>query len=340
MSTHHPATSAPEDARGGALSFDGSHAGAAHHAAALESRSGDASIPTPCCEAASPSRANRQLAWVVAVLLAMLAGSYWPVLTELARDWASNEDYSAGMFVPAVAAYLVWEKRKGLACVGGAPFWGAVVLILAAEAARLQGLSDLRQSVERYALVLETMGVVLLVGGLPVFRRVGWILVFLFLMAPLPGSVHNAISGPMQNQATSAANFVLELMGIAVRREGNILTLNDRVQVGVVEACSGLRMMTTFVIVASFLALSIRRPRWQRAALVISSVPVAVACNVVRVVSTAWLLLATDGSKAVETFFHDFAGYAMMPIAVVLLVAELWLMSKLVIEDPPARTTG
>lgn len=288
----------------------------------------------------APPQAARAALTALIVLLGALTASYWTTLTELARDWKSSEDYSAGAFVPLVAIYLLWEKRSLLKTQEVRPFWPAALIVLAAEAARYKGLLDLRQSVERYAFVLEVIGLVWWIGGGALFRRVFWILAFLFLMVPLPGRVHNAISNPLQAHATTAANFVLDLAGIVVRREGNILTLNDRVQVGVVEACSGLRMMTTFLIVAAFLALSIRRPAWQKIVLVMSSVPVAIACNVVRVVATAWLLLATDGSRAVEKYFHDFAGYAMMPVAVVLLVGELWLLSKLVVEDRPVPAPG
>ena len=40
------------------------------------------------------------------------------------------------------------------------------------------------------------------------------------------------------------------------------------------------------------------------------------------------------GTKAAEKFFHDFAGLAMMPVAVLLLYAELWLLDKLIVPEP------
>jgi hypothetical protein len=42
--------------------------------------------------------------------------------------------------------------------------------------------------------------------------------------------------------------------------------------------------------------------------------------------------------EAAETFFHDFAGLLMMPLAVLILAGELWLMRKLVVPDPPAMS--
>jgi exosortase/archaeosortase family protein len=82
------------------------------------------------------------------------------------------------------------------------------------------------------------------------------------------------------------------------------------------------------VLVAATLAFVINRPRWQKMVLVLSSVPVALACNILRLVITAVLFLATS-SETAERFFHDFAGLTMMPAAVALLAGELWLLGKI-----------
>jgi exosortase len=110
------------------------------------------------------------------------------------------------------------------------------------------------------------------------------------------------------------------------------MLLNGDTPVAVAEACSGLRMLTAFVVVAAFMAFVLRRPAWQRIALVASSVPIAIVCNLVRLVATAELFVLVS-SDIGERFFHDFAGLTMMPLAVLMLVGELWLFSVLV-EDP------
>jgi exosortase/archaeosortase family protein len=107
------------------------------------------------------------------------------------------------------------------------------------------------------------------------------------------------------------------------------LVLNERTRLAVVEACSGLRMLTAFIVVAATLAYVVKRPRWQKAIVLLSSIPVAIACNAARLIVTAWLFLWAS-SETAERFFHDFAGLTMMPLAVLLLVAELWLMNKIV----------
>lgn len=275
------------------------------------------------------------LQWWAAVplllLLALLA-SYWPTLVPLYGDWQSDDNYSVGQLVPLAAMYMLWHDRKRLAKCRPAPCWWGLAVILLAQVARGLGAALLYESLERYSLVLTLAGVILLVGGREVFRQTAWVLLFLFLMVPLPGRLHNAIAGPLQSAATGLAVGALEIMGISVLREGHTMLLNDSVPVAVAEACSGLRMLTAFVVVASVMAYVVRRPRWQRVVMVLSSIPVAIFCNQVRLVTTA-LLFLTLGSEVGRRFFHDFAGLTMMPLAVLILVGELFVMSRLVVED-------
>jgi exosortase len=266
-----------------------------------------------------------------------LLWSYWSVVAGLLRDWRSNDNYSVGQLVPLAAVYLLWQERHALARLAAKPSGWGVLLILFAQALLAFGLLFLFESAERYSLVIAVAGVVLMVCGRKVFRQVSWILLFLFLMVPLPGRIHNLISGPLQDLATVGAVAALELAGVTVTRAGHVMVLNDRVHVAVAEACSGLRMLTAFIVVAAVLAYIVPRPRWQKAVLVISSIPVAIVCNLLRLVTTALLFMVTS-SQTAERFFHDFAGWTMMPMAVVILLGELWMMSRLILPEPRLET--
>ena len=270
---------------------------------------------------------------VTLLLLAVTAWSYWPIMVSLYKDWQGDDDYSAGQLVPLVALVFLWVERKRLRECQLKPFWlGGIALLALAQAGRTFGLLFMYESAERYSLVLTLAGLVLMVAGWRVFRCVSWILLFLFLMVPFPGRVHNIISGPLRAMASAGSVFVLEAF-MKVGRQGNVLTLNGDTTVGVAEACSGLRMLTAFIIVAAFIAYMVKRSRLQKAVLLASSVPVAIICNIIRIVVTAVLMLLVSAEVA-ETFFHDFAGLVMMPAAVLLMFGELWLMDKLVEPEP------
>ncbi len=141
------------------------------------------------------------------------------------------------------------------------------------------------------------------------------------------------ITGITGQDGSYLSEFLLEAFGVRVSQQGNVVMLNEKIPMAVAEACSGLRMLTAFVIITAFIAYMVNRSRRQKAVLLLSSVPVAVMCNILRLCVTAVLFLLASAEVA-EKFFHDFAGLAMMPIAVLLMFGELWLMDKLTIPEP------
>lgn len=270
----------------------------------------------------------------VLALLAITAWAYWPVMASLFNAWQRNDNYSAGQLVPLVAAYLVWRERKALRkCLLVPCWWGGIALLIFAETARIYGFLSWRPSIERYSLILTIAGLVLIVAGWQVFRRVSWILLFLSLMVPLPVVIHNMISGKLQRMATMGSVFLLEVFGAQVSQQGNIVMLNEHTRLAVAEACSGLRLLTAFIVVAAFFAYMVKRSRGKKAILVLSSISVGVICNIVRIFVTAMLMLYVS-TELGEKFFHDFAGLVMMPAAVLLMFGELWLMDRLVVPEP------
>ena len=267
------------------------------------------------------------------LLLVVTAWSCWPTIVNLSHGW-EGDDYSAGQLVPLIAVFLIWRNRKLLGESPLVPCWaGGIILLLLAETVRIYGFLSALASIERCSLVLMAAGLVLMVAGWQVFRRILWIVLFLFLMVPFPNRVHNLINRPLQAMATAGSVFLLEAFGVRVSQQGNTMILNGNIHLGVAEACSGLRMLTAFIIVAAFIAYMVKRSRRQKAFLLLSSIPVALICNILRIVVTAVLTLYVS-TKVAEKFFHDFAGLVMMPAAVMLMFGELWLMNRLTISEP------
>lgn len=270
---------------------------------------------------------------IIFALAAVVIWAYWPVILDLIDEWQENDDYSAGQLVPITALFLVWRDRKKFKESVITPFWPGIILLFLAQAARTYGLLYMFESGERYSLVLMIAGLVLTVAGVDIFRKAFWIILFLFLMVPFPGKIHNLISGPLQRLATSGSVFLLEAFGANVSQQGNVVSLNGETTMAVAEACSGLRMLTAFIIVSAFIAYMIKRSRFQKAFVLFSSIPIAVMCNIIRLCVTAVLFMLIS-SQAAEKFFHDFAGVTMMPAAVLLIFFELWLLKLLTTNEP------
>ncbi|GAF76945.1 unnamed protein product, partial [marine sediment metagenome] len=139
--------------------------------------------------------------------------------------------------------------------------------------------------------------------------------------------VQSAVTLPLQHWATSSAVFCLEMVGYEVVREGNVINIGDA-SVAVAEACNGLRMVTAFFVIGGLVVLLIRRTWWEKLIVLVSSLPIALLCNTMRLAITAVFFTVLQGDYW-ETIFHDFGGYAMMPLALAAVIGELWLLTKL-----------
>jgi exosortase len=268
-----------------------------------------------------------------AAACAALLWSFWDVAGDLWRSWMNDPNYSSGMLVPALAAYVLYTQRADLARARVHPaLWGAALACLGIVV-RFAGTMLMSISIERLGLYMALVAVAVTGFGTRMTWRLKWVLLFMGLMFPWPYRVHNAVSLPLQNWATSSSVFALELLGWGVIREGNVLRMGET-SVAVAEACSGLRMLTAFVTVSGLMALVVKRSWWERALIVASSIPIAVLCNTLRLTATAIAYDANYGPQ-VNQWFHDFGGIAMMPLALAIMWGEMWLMSKLA---PP--TTG
>ena len=267
------------------------------------------------------------LGFVVMVLLVVTIWSYGRVVMSMNSMW-QNSDHSVGQLVPLVALYFVWRMRQVLHQCHLEPCWRyGPALVLAGEALRILGCVAGHATFQRYSLVVILAGLVLWIAGKQVFRHLQWILAFLMLMVPLPGVIRFLISARLRRLATSGSVFLLEAFGIHVEQQGNVITL-DGLLLGVADACSGLRMLMAFVVVAGFVAFMVDRSRKLKLVLLLSSIPLAVICNIIRIFLTALMMMWVSEEFAGK-FFHDFAGLVMMPAAVLLLFGELWLLDKL-----------
>jgi exosortase len=268
------------------------------------------------------------LPWFAAtlVLIAFL-WSYWPGFVDIWNIWQRSDEYSSGLLVPFLAVYILWSRRKSIVqCHVKPSVWGVFVFLIA-QGVRFFGLFFMYNSAERLSIVLSIAALVLLLFGWQFFRKVATVLLFLSLMLPWPNRFQAAVALPLQNWATSSAVFCLEMMGYEAVQEGNIIHIGPAT-VAIAEACNGLRMVMAFFVVSGLVVLLIKRAWWEKLIILASSLPIALLCNTVRLAITAFAFTVLSGEQW-EKVFHDFGGYAMMPLALAAVVMELWLLAKL-----------
>src|SRR5262249_3698861 len=155
---------------------------------------------------------------------------------------------------------------------------------------------------EQVSLLPALAGLVLAAWGRPALAAAWPALAFLFFMVPLPGRLDKALAGPLQRVATLASPNVLQTLGFFAQSEGNVILLSDY-ELGVVEACSGLRMLTVFLATSAAVALLTPRSVRQRVIIVLSAVPIALLCNVIRITATG-VVHETVGHEVANLVYH------------------------------------
>ncbi|MBI1832742.1 MAG: exosortase/archaeosortase family protein, partial [Planctomycetes bacterium] len=276
----------------------------------------------------------------VAVLGLAVLWTYWTTLAKLAWRWSEDPQYSHGYLVPAFALYLLWLRRDQIATrlwTGNA--LGLALLGLAAGL-RLAGARFHLEYLDQISLLPCVSGLFMLAGSWPAFFWSWPAVAFLAFMVPLPHNVSLALSAPMQSFATTVSTFCLQVIGLPAVAEGNVILLNE-IELGIVEACSGLRMLVVFFALSTGVAILIAKPLWEKLVVAGSAIPIALASNVLRITITG-VFYDSFGANFGGAFFHDLAGWLMMPLGLIFLGIELWILSTLLIErsTEPALATS
>ena len=267
----------------------------------------------------------------------MLVAIFWPNILHFIFIWATDENYSHGFLVPLIALYFANEAaRKGPIAridgsrLGGGLIVGSVLGRLATVVVPVGFAGDL-------ALVMGLAGTVSLLFGREALRRFGFSLGFLVFMIPLPVALYAQIATPLQLTVSQVAASLLNLSGIPALCEGNMITLPGDNKMFVAEACSGMRQLTGFLALTTAWAYLVARPAWYRAILIVSSIPIAMTANIIRVTLTGAITYLVDPRFA-SGAFHTAEGLLMMGFGLVLLYAGCWVLDRIAAAIAP-RTT-
>jgi exosortase len=298
------------------------------------------------------------------ILLGAILFAYWGVLARLGRFWWEDDNYSHGLLIPFIIAYILWTKRDEMAREPKRPatLLGGLA-IAAALLALWVGTAGAEQFTQRMSLVLLLAGVAVYFWGVRLLKALAVPLVLLVLAIPVPTILFNKVAFPLQLFASRCAVWAMRQFDIPVLREGNIIELlplgsATTKKLEVVEACSGIRSLMTLVTLAVVFAYfttpedketkgggggaSSARPFyarysfWRAVLIVGAAVPIAIITNAGRVSGTG-ILARYYGTEVADGFFHSFSGWVVYIVAFLLLFAFGWLLDRF---NPDRRGRG
>ena len=272
------------------------------------------------------------------VALSLAAASlvllYWPVFTGLVRDWANDDNYSHGFVILPFAAYFAWERRHELAAIDGVPRASGLGIALLGLALLLIGRLGADLFMTRISLLIVLTGGLAFVWGWNSLRVLLFPLTFLLLMIPLPTIVFNQIAFPLQLFASQVGEAALTGWGIPVLREGNVMVLANTT-LEVAEACSGIRSLVSLITLGIVYSYFTDRRNWVRVVVTLSTIPIAIAANGLRVAGTG-IAAHYYGPEAATGFIHEFSGWVVFVVASALLVLVLTVVRTLAPEHRQA----
>lgn len=232
-------------------------------------------------------------------------------------------DYSHGFIIPFVSLWAVWHKRHDLMSAPRSIDASGLVLIVLALGLHWIGAKMQQTRVSLAALILLLWAFPLYFCGWRFARHLIFPVSYLVFCIPL--NFLDVIAFPLRILATNVSVAVLHGLSIDVVQVGSSIRAFDtmggeRWGVDVANPCSGLRSLLAMTALTAVYAYVTQRTLLKRWVLFLSSIPLAIAGNVVRIIFIG-LIAESFGERVAVGIVHDYSGYVVFTVAILLMVS-------------------
>lgn len=280
-------------------------------------------------------RPDRLTRWHVLAALVLAAIGFvvtWEVWADIYNIATTDEEYSHIFLVPLVVLWLVWVRKMRLRhCKPSFTAIGPITIAFG-WGLSLYGFYNGVQFFWHCGAVLVVLGCMLSILGKNVLFRFFPAVAVLIFLVPIPGMLRQKVALPLQSWTAQITQQATEMLGMNTEVFGNTLTVNGET-VTVAEACNGLRMVFALILVSYAFSFGMPLRNSVRILVLLASPLAAIFCNVIRTIPTVWLYGYRDASVA--STFHDWSGWAMLPIAFGLLYGIIKVLRWAMIPVTP-----
>ena len=237
------------------------------------------------------------------------------------------EDMSYGWYVPLFSLYVVWQERQKIRDSLGAPSAAGLLPLIFFLFVGFLGVRGLQIRFEILGFVGVLLSLVWCLFGLRAMHQVLFPAGFLLFCMPLHTYL-DIITIHLRMLAVAIGHGVLAGCGVEIVRQGTMLfSPTGSFAIDVAAPCSGMRSLFAMMALTAGYAY-FTQPTWFRRGLLFAlSIPIAIAGNVVRIL-TIVCVAATCSPSFATGFYHDYSGYVVFLVAILLMVATGSLVTK------------
>lgn len=237
------------------------------------------------------------------------------------------EDMSYGWYIPLFSLYVLWQERRKIVESLGKPSVIGLLFVLPSLFVGFLGIRGLQVRFEILGFIGLLFGLTWTFFGRRTVGSAIFPIGFLLFCMPLH-SYLDLVTIHLRLLAVSIAAGTLQGCGVEIVRQGTMLASpTGAFAIDIAEPCSGLRSLFAMMALTAGYAY-FTQPTWFRRGLLFAlSIPIAILGNVSRIFSIV-IVAATCSADFATGFYHDYSGYIVFLVAILLMVATGGLITK------------
>lgn len=207
---------------------------------------------------------------------------YGNILFDLFIKVASREGSSHGIFVPFISLYIIWLRSDEIRRLNPQE------RILPGSMTAVVGLLLLYPDYASTGLFFPVLsflvvagGLILMLFGTELFKKVAFPLFFLAAMIPLPETLYGQIADLMRTATTWGSVIISKILGVPLHREGFDIFLPD-LHLYVAHSCSGIRYLLSYPVFGIAYGFRFKQTNQARLLIVLGAIPLAIFGGIIR----------------------------------------------------------
>lgn len=260
------------------------------------------------------------------ILLALVIIAYIPGFKIMVAKWSERDTYySHGFLVPFISLFIIWLKRSELSNLRVKPLGSGWLFFIPAIIVYIFSALWEINFLAGFSLIPVLIGIILITLGKEYLKKLMFPILFLIFMIPLPSVAIANLSFRLKIFAAQVSTAIVNRIGVPAIREGSIIrTIHSQLMVE--DPCSGIRSLIALIALGALMAYFSRMSRIKMTILFLSSIPIAVGSNVIRIIALT-LVSEIYGFQYATGWFHNTMGilvfvFAFVGLAVVGKVLE------------------